>query len=341
MGVTLVERLAAAGARLAGTQGAILCFHGLHAEGAPPSSSMHVSPDQFEAMVEAIRRVGRLVPLEEILSRHLAGRSTVGLVSLTADDAYVSLLLLEPLLRRQQIPLAVFAVSGALATGSRFWWDRVESAAAWADPERWRRFEDQCGLPEAYRIGQPASEGRTRPLRQWVLAAHAGVWPGRLEETLTRIEEEAGQPTRQRSMTEAELSGFLARSGAQLGVHTVSHAALPFLPDDELLRQVRQGHEALRERFPNVLPCLAIPFGLYDERTLRLVTTAGLTASLTLQGQTLDRPFDAGVGIPRICVVREHRPGKLALKASRLARPLQRLRPGTGGRYPVLPSATT
>jgi peptidoglycan/xylan/chitin deacetylase (PgdA/CDA1 family) len=335
------DRAAARLGRLAGTRGAILCFHGLDVDGEPSPSSMHVSVEQFEAIVAGVRRLATLVPLQEVVTRYLAGRTTAGLVALTADDAYASWLAAEPFLTRQGIPLTIFAVGDALNSGPRFWWDRIDDAASRARPERWRQLEEDCGLPEAYRRGQPGNEGVTRPLRQWMLAEHAGRWPKALEEHMARLEDELGVRTPQRAMTAVELSGFLGRTGAEVGVHTASHAALPFLPDQEVLAEVGQGYEVLRSRFPDVQPFLAIPFGLFDERTTRLAAAAGITASLTLEGHPLDRPFSAALGIPRFCVVREQGPGMLTLKASAAARLLGRFRRGTSNPYPVLPSPTT
>jgi len=335
------DRLAAAVGRAAGTRGAILCFHGFDVDGAPSHSSMHVPLGLLEAVVTMIQRLGAIVPLGDLVTRHLAGRSTAGLVALTSDDAYASLLGAERFLKRSGVPLTVFAVSGTLATGQAFWWDRIDESAPRTHPDRWRRFEDECGLPESYRRGQPAAEGPARPLRQWVLAEHAGRWPRALEEALGRLEAELGPPTPQRSMTEPELAGFVTRTGAQVGVHTVSHAALPFLGDHELVAEIRQCHEALRARFRDALPYLAIPFGLFDARTLRLAAEAGMTVSLTLAGSPLDRPFAAELGMPRLCVVREHAPGILALKASGVAALLGLVRGRTATPYPVLPSPTT
>jgi len=335
-----LHRLASAAGRLAGTNGAVLCFHGLDLEDEPSPSSMHVSHRHLEAIVDSIGR-GRLVPLQELVARHLAGRSTAGMVAITADDAYASWLGAEPLLARLGIPLTLFAVSDALGSGSSFWWDRIEDAGAIALPERWRQFEEECGLPDAYRRGQPVSEGVTRPLRQWVLAEHAGRWPASLEEPLANVAEELRRRAPQRSMTELELSGFVARTGAQVGVHTLSHAALPFLPDHEVITEVRQCYEVLRARFPGALQYLAVPFGLFDARTLQLAAKAGMTVSLTLEGHSLEQPFTADIGMPRLCVVREQGPGMLTLKTSRLARPLERFRRARLRPYPVLPSPAT
>lgn len=335
------NRLAAAIGRAAGTRGAVLCFHGLDVDAAPSRSSMHVPMRSLETAVAVAQSVGSVVPLRDLVTRHLAGRSTTGLVALTADDAYASLLVAEPFLKRTGVPFAVFVVSDALATGRTFWWDRMEEVSSLALPERWRRFEDECGLPDAYRRGQPSDEGPIRPLRQWLLAEYAGRWPEAFEEPLCRLETELGGRTGQRSMTETELTGFVARTGVHVGIHTVSHAVLPLLPADEVAREIAHCHEELRARFPDVLPYLALPFGLFDQRTLKLAAEAGMEVSLSLAGEPLGRPLGRDRGISRFCVVREYTPGILALKLSGVATLLNRLRGRRVAPYPPLPSPTS
>jgi peptidoglycan/xylan/chitin deacetylase (PgdA/CDA1 family) len=335
------NRLAVAIGRVVGTRGAVLCFHGLDVDAAPPRSSMHVPLQLLEAAVAVAQSLATIVPLRELVSRHVTGRGTAGLIALTADDAYASLLAAEPFLKRCGVPFTVFVVSGALATGRTFWWDRIDDLFPLAPPERWRRFENECGLPETYRRGQPVDEGPLRPLRQWLLAEHAGRWPDALEEPLFRLEEDLGRRTVQRSMTEAELAGFVARAGIEVGIHTLSHAVLPFLPDDEVLREISQCHQELRSRFPDVLPYLAVPFGLFDARTLRLAAEAGMTVSLTLTGAQLQTQFVPELGMPRLCVVRECTPARFALKLCGVGTLLNRLRGGSLTPYPALPSPTT
>ncbi len=336
-----MDRLAVAIGRAVGTRGAVLCFHGLDVDAAPSRSSMHVPLRLLEATVAVVQRLWTIVPLRELVTRHVAGRGTAGLVALTADDAYASLLAAEPFLKRSGVPFAVFVVSDALATGRIFWWDRIDDLFPLAPPERWRRFEDECGLPGTYRRGQPEDEDPLHPLRQWLLAEHAGRWPETLEEPLFRLEKDLGRRTIQRSMTEAELAGFVARAGIEVGIHTVSHAVLPFLPDDELVREIVHCHRELRSRFRDVLPYLAVPFGLFDARTLRLAAQAGMTVSLTVTGVPLPPQFVPELGMPRLCVVREYTPGILALKLSGAAALVNRLRGRRFTPYPALPSPTT
>jgi peptidoglycan/xylan/chitin deacetylase (PgdA/CDA1 family) len=303
---------------------------------------MHLRLEQLDDLLHATHGIGTVVSLAEIVRLHNAGRSTAGLIAFTADDAYASWLAAEPLLRRHGVPLTIFPVVDALASGSRFWWDRLFESVPRVQRERWQQFENECGLPQAYRLGPLQNEGMAHPLRQWILAEHAGRWPVSLEEPLRRLEAESGTSSPQRSMTRAELAGFVERTGAHVGCHTSSHAALPFLPDQELIAEVRQSLGTLRAWFPDALPYLAIPFGLFDARTLRLAAQAGVEVSLTLQSLPLYRPFGPDEGMPRFCVVREDTPWKVALKTSALSGLIRRVRgENPVPRYPVLPSPTT
>jgi peptidoglycan/xylan/chitin deacetylase (PgdA/CDA1 family) len=301
---------------------------------------MHLSLSQLDATLEIAGHFAELVPLEDLVERHLEGRSTARMIALTADDAYVSWLDAEPLLKRHQAPITMFAVASALTSGSSFWWDRLDHAAVRVREARWRSFEDECGLPEAFRIGHSANSERTRPLRQWILSEHVGRWPQHLEDPLRRLEQETDSRTRQRPMRGDELAGFSSRASAGIGVHTRSHAALPFLADDEVVAEIQQGYGALREQFSNARSYLAIPFGLFTPTTLELARRAGMTAMLTLAGSPLVAGSSSPDTIPRLCMVREQSPGKTALKASRLGALLNRMR-NREPEFPVLPSAAS
>lgn len=336
----VLDRFAAFIGRASGMHGAIICLHGLDTGTRRSSSSMHITLAHLSAIVEHVRRAGRLVSLKTLVEQHLSGQATNGLVALTADDSYASWLEAEPLIRRVEIPLTMFPVSDALTTGQRFWWDRIDDAAAAADTARWRQLEDECGLPAEYRrndVQRPSS----RPLRQWLLAVNAGRMPEAVEQALSRVESDLEIVSTQRSMTASEFSGFLERTEATVGVHTASHAALPFLSDKQVVREVHEGHTALKARFPRVLPYLAIPFGLFDERTSRLAAEAGMSASFTLEAQPLRVPTASTVGIPRVCVVREQGVGMLMLRTSRAGALIERARSGPPRTYPILPGSAS
>ena len=233
----------------------------------------------------------RCVPVGELVDRHLAGRSTKGLLAVTFDDAYVSVRERAlPLLAQRGMPSCLFAVSEAAMSRAAYWWDRVEAVARVATPERWAAFERACGVPQ------------TVSLRDWVLRDHQGRWPAHAAAALETAEREAQVRVADRSLSLDDLATLAADPLVQIGVHTVSHAALPTLDDAAIRGEVADCHRALRAAIPAVLPLLAAPYGLGDARVVRVSRDAGMTAVLSVSGMTLtpDTPLE---WIARVCLL--------------------------------------
>ena len=77
----------------------------------PGENLAHMPLATFRSFIDAARQLGKIVPLRELVGRHVAGRSTSGLIAITADDAYASLLAgVSDYLVREAIPLTVFVV---------------------------------------------------------------------------------------------------------------------------------------------------------------------------------------------------------------------------------------
>lgn len=320
--------------------GAILCLHSLTTKALPSEGLANLPLEQFGTFVQVLRRVSTLVPLTELLDSHQSGRRTTGLVAVTFDDAYASLLEACSLLESERIPATVFVTTRATRTGARFWWDRLDDLAARTEPDRWRRFEDALGLPEEYRRGQPPRLGALRPLRQWLLAAHRGRWPDALENLLGQLEHEVGFQTAHRPMNFEELTLLAQNPLVDFGVHTVTHPVLPLLRDAEFIDEVAGCCRELQRQLPRVQPILAIPFGLFDRRTAMLAREAGMSASLSLAARTL-RGFRPDSPLPRFCLTSREQSWKLQLRVTGLAELLLGWRMEGGRGFPALPSPTS
>jgi len=122
-------------------------------------------------------------------------------------------------------------------------------------------------------------------------------------------------------------------------VHTLSHPVLPLLTDHDLGREISAAYQILREHLSGAVPILAVPFGLFDERTLNAARAAGMEASLTLAGTTLKR-YAGRDDLPRFCLCRQDRATKLRARLTGLF-DLDRWWRVAARRYPALPSATT
>jgi peptidoglycan/xylan/chitin deacetylase (PgdA/CDA1 family) len=321
--------------------GTILAFHGLLTEDCPGVGSAHIPFSTFCQWIRLARRLGEIVPLSELVRRHQTGRRTAGLVSITFDDAYAVLAQSECIrfLTRERLPITIFVVTSAAARGAAYWWDRVDDLFVRVSPERWRTFEIECGLPDEYRKKQPRADGPVRPLRQWILAAYAGRWPVELQDALAALEHDAAHRTRQRSMTYDELAIVTRLPDVAVGVHTDTHPVLPLLDDVELRREVAVSYDALRSHFAHTLPILAIPFGLYDERTIRIARAAGMETSMTLDGRPVTDAMSK-LAIPRVCLTSADT--RLSLAAHLVgAREVFRRVGHREAPFPDLPSAST
>ena len=262
------------------TPGAILCYHGILDAGFPARAPVHVSVEQFDAGLGLFRRLGEIVPLSDLLGALESGRPTRGLLAVTFDDAYevISRVAL-PVLQAHRAPATVFAVSGAVAVGGTFWWDRLLDLEPKVEASRWRAFVQQQGLERDHIV--EAGHGRLTPAQEAGLAS---------------LERELGAGTAMRSMTIAELRKLAADPLITIGPHSVTHAALATLTDDAVRAEIADSHAALLAAGLNPIRVLAAPYGNGDARTVRLAREAGMRwtlgiAARTLSGATDSRPL--------------------------------------------------
>jgi peptidoglycan/xylan/chitin deacetylase (PgdA/CDA1 family) len=322
---------------------AILCYHGVTGPHLPSFNLANIPIEEITQTLMALRNDRVIVPLGELLHRHAAGRSVSGLAAVTFDDAYQSLAeLLAPWLYNQGIPCSIFVTTNASRAGEAFWWDRVEDIYPRVTIERWRTFEDELGLPEDFRSGQPAIFGPIRPLRQYILAQFEGRWPSAHEEALRVLECEVGGGTLQRAMSFAELTSISKHGGVEIGVHTCTHPVLPLLSDADIVAEIGGCLEELRAKFDCTIPVLALPFGLFNSRVLRLASEAGVGASLTLANR-LVRRRGTKTGIHRISMTRGSATWRRRLQWIGITEHLRALRDlgRATEQFPALPSTST
>jgi peptidoglycan/xylan/chitin deacetylase (PgdA/CDA1 family) len=117
------------------------------------------------------------------------------------------------------------------------------------------------------------------------------------------------------TMTWDQLRGF-AEDGVQIGSHSVSHAHLPALADDELRRELAESKESIESELGRPCTELAYPYGEHDERVRAFTRRAGYERAYGLRARAGD-PYAA----PRLDLYRRHTVARAVL----LATPLYRL----------------
>lgn len=309
-------------------------LHALAGSDEADVSGLHVEAEELMAVVAMARGIGEIVSLRELVDRHQTGRATNGLFALTFDDAYASLLDEAGGFVVGDTPATIFVVADAAETAGSFWWDRLERLIAIDDPEVWQRIRAAAGLPDAAIDG---AARRLEAVRGRILAHHRGRCPPTLDAEFGRLEDELSLDPGQRSMTFQEIARLVDRSPVDVGVHTRTHPVLPMLSDEDMRLEIAGAHQTLGERLGDVLPILAVPFGLADRRTVRTARSLGLNCSLGLRGTTLARHSDHEE-LQRICVMRHQPRWKLSLRMrgwiERIDALIGRLPP----RYPSIPA---
>ncbi|MGH7658009.1 MAG: polysaccharide deacetylase family protein, partial [Gemmatimonadales bacterium] len=200
----------------------------------------------------------------------------------------------------------------------------------------WSGFTRNAPLPGAFLDRYDSSTPRMWPWRDYVVGKFAGRWPDEWEDALLGLERDAAARTPHRSMCWEEIGAFAKLPGVEIGIHTVTHPVLPALPDGELADEILDCYTALRERLDEVLPVLAIPFGLGDMRTVRLARQAGMLYSMSVSRRTVNQASDRHP-IPRFCISRQEQPWKLNLRVSGVTERLLGWR-GEAFDYPAVPT---
>jgi len=311
--------------------GAILCFHGIRSPGQPDGGGIHVDVSRLAGVLDVARSVGEIVPVESLIERHAAGRSTSGLVAITFDDACLSVReLAAPVLRAASAPASIFAVRDAAEAGSAYWWDRLSFLEGAMDAEEWARFGGAIGLADVTNAGRG---GRARDM---IVARHRGALPSPAGAVFDAVEARIGTVKYDRSMTTSELMEVGRDPLFTLGVHTVTHRALPLLADEDVHREIADCHAWLRDVTSSPLALLAIPYGLRDDRTRRIALAAGMRDVLRIAPRTVRRSTAAS-GFPRFMVSDRRSGWKLGTGLAGLQEVARALGLRSGPDDPIMP----
>lgn len=242
-------------------RGVVLAYHNVVPNSALRTGdlSLHLRVSDFGRQLDLLCRVGRVAPLEEILSgRNETDRRTMTF-AITFDDAYrgaVELGVRE--LERRGLPATIFVPPGLLGDRT-FWWDALYRDAVDAGgsgrPELWRRI---------------LTEGNGTLQRARQVAQESGV-------------EIKTMPKLWRSATEEELQEAARVAGITVGSHGWSHASLIRLSGDALVEELARPRDWLGDRFGDrYVDILSYPYGLHSASVRAAARRAGYLAGLAL-----------------------------------------------------------
>ena len=99
--------------------------------------------------------------------------------------------------------------------------------------------------------------------------------------TAKKAHHDSGELMREPKLTDAEVAEMLASQRWELGAHTLTHANLPTLNDDDRRREIIQGKRELEAQFQEEVVSFAYPFGIYDVTDITLAQEAGFKFAVT------------------------------------------------------------
>src|SRR6185369_6348183 len=174
--------------------------------------------------------------------------------AISFDDAYGGALACAlPELAARRLPAIVF-VAPAFIGGHGFWWDDLlDPDAPQADAMRERALTEYRGHDAEIRASLSADSHESRVLSSYTRCASRDA-----------------------------LDRAAALDGVTLGAHSWSHPNLTRSSGDELETELRRPLAWLRERYQNVLPVLAYPYGLSAANVETAAQRAGYRAGLRL-----------------------------------------------------------
>ena len=243
------------------------------------------TPDAFDWQMKFLRQRMNPVSLSQVVAALDGGAALPRhAVAVTFDDGFRDTFVHAfPSLARHRIPATVFLSTAYVDSDVPFWFEQVAHMMMQLPPgsielpECGGRFP--CGTrPQQRRAstrelqsalkGMP-NERRTRLIEEWTQRFPQPL-PAPLDQS-------------SKALTWAQVRD-MARSGIEIGSHTVSHPNLTQLSDTALDFELRESRRIIEERLERDVTTLAYPIGTasaFDERVVRHARQAGYRLAVT------------------------------------------------------------
>jgi peptidoglycan/xylan/chitin deacetylase (PgdA/CDA1 family) len=278
----------------------VLGYHRVAEVGWDPLG-LAVSPSNFAAQLEVLRRRRELISLADLAARHAAGEPLEQYAVLTFDDGYRDFAdTVVPIAERFEAPVTVFVATGF--TGGTFWW---EEAAGLLDPNTGGHGSLEVEVPGGERlrlVGLEHPEARAAAARN-ICDRLACAGPADIERLIRQLRAWRGTsgPVRTEGapMTAHALAALARRPLAEIGAHTVSHGCLATLPPERQRAEIEGCKGRLETLTGTSVRVFSYPNGSLSPDTPALVEAAGFACACTSLDGMVSRRSDR-FRMPRI-----------------------------------------
>lgn len=244
----------------------------------------------FRWQMELLAEAFHVVPLSEALATLPTGRMPARTVCITFDDGYRSVHdLALPILKELNLPATVFVTSGCMDDG-RMWNDRI--IAAIKDLPGDRLDLQDIGLGNYPLGGMDARKQAVLKLTE----ASKYLPPAARDGLIERLDGLVGGPRNSDLMLTRDMVANLARSGIEIGGHTISHPILTSLDDDVSRQEIAGCKRELEAITGKPVRYFAYPNGKvgmdFDQRHVQMAKDAGYEAAFTTAVGAVTRSAD-------------------------------------------------
>ena len=235
--------------------------------------------DTFRWQMELLSQCFNVIPLCEAVQTAKEGTLPPKAVCITFDDGYRSMHdLALPILKELGLPVTVFVTSGYMHEGN-MWNDNIIDALRYL-PRGTLDLSD-IGLG-TYTLG-PIQDRKQVMLDLIQITKY--MPPQQRESLNRRLAGLLDNGTHRRQMLTREMVVNLARSGVEIGGHTVTHPILANLDDASARKEIVENKKELEAIIGKPVRLFAYPNGKtgidFDERHVRMVKEAGYMAAFT------------------------------------------------------------
>jgi peptidoglycan/xylan/chitin deacetylase (PgdA/CDA1 family)/glycosyltransferase involved in cell wall biosynthesis len=270
----------------------VLLYHGVRRGGGKEQiDNLHVPEEKFRRQMRWLRRKFTPVRLDQALAGlegHASLPNRPALV--TFDDAYRNNLeVAAPILAELGIPVVLFVPTKFVDAEGPYWNQELEarllatSAQAAKLPVadgQWLWLRNVAERRSAYQVLSPL-------LKALSPAERERIWVDLREQLSGGAPEAAREPR----LSWEELQQ-LKSYGFAIGSHTLSHALLPGLPEEEVAQELQQSRAKLETKLGVSVAAFAYPNGDWSSEVRASVERAGYRCAFTVEAGSNDHLTD-------------------------------------------------
>lgn len=270
-----------------------------------------VSAENFNEQVSILKQEFNVVSVGELVQQLKNGHVVNNSVCITFDDGYAdNYLSAKPVLEKYHCPATFFIATDYIGSQQLFWWDLLQDIML-GSPQLPDRLELTIwGKNTEYHLTDTVlTPGQLEAQKNWQWPAKAptgrcrlylSVWEQLLPLEIADIHPALEQIKQWASykkepaadevpMTKDQLQRLSADGLFSLGIHTSSHAALPFHHLNYQLHELDSCRSFLQANFSNTVNAVAYPYGRYNTDTITAAGNAGIDAGFTTRGELVNK----------------------------------------------------